>query len=81
MSSSVSEQCFTLAELAEAGVKRVSFGAALSRAALGGFLRAACEIKHRGTFRFVEDAVPFAEANDYMEARSDLRPEDIPCAY
>jgi 2-methylisocitrate lyase-like PEP mutase family enzyme len=75
------EQCFTLAELAEAGVKRVSFGAALSRAALGGILRAAREIKHRGTFRFVEDAVPFAEANDYMEARSDLRPGDSPCTY
>lgn len=57
---------FTVATLAEAGVKRISLGSALSRAALGGFLRAAREIKEHGTFRFIDEAVPFSEANSYM---------------
>jgi 2-methylisocitrate lyase-like PEP mutase family enzyme len=59
-------QNFTVAELAEAGVKRISLGSALSRAALGGFARAAREIKQHGTFRFVDGAMPFSEANSYM---------------
>ena len=51
----------SLAELAEIGVKRVSVGSALSRAALGAFLRAAREMKDHGTFTFADDAAPFAE--------------------
>ena len=42
----------SLAELAEIGVKRVSVGSALSRAALGAFLRAAREMREHGTFTF-----------------------------
>jgi 2-methylisocitrate lyase-like PEP mutase family enzyme len=53
-----------LPELAELGVKRVSLGSALSRAALGAFLRAAREIKEQGTFTFADEAAPFAEIND-----------------
>jgi 2-methylisocitrate lyase-like PEP mutase family enzyme len=60
-------QNFTVAELAEVGVKRVSLGSALSRAALGGFIRAAREIREHGTFGFVDGAMPFSEANDYMK--------------
>lgn len=52
---------FTLAELSELGVKRVSVGSALSRAALGAFLRAAREMKEQGTFTFADEAVPYAE--------------------
>jgi len=51
----------TLAELADMGVKRVSVGSALSRAALGAFLRAAREMRDHGTFGFAADAVPYAE--------------------
>ena len=47
----------SLAELAEIGVKRVSVGSALSRAALGAFLRAAREMREHGTFAFADDAV------------------------
>ncbi len=61
-------QKFTVAELAEAGVKRISLGSALARAALGDLVRAAREIKVQGTFGFVDEAVPFAVANDFMEA-------------
>jgi len=53
----------TLAELSAIGVKRVSVGSALSRAALGAFLRAAREMRNHGTFTFADDAVSFAELN------------------
>ncbi|MDQ6774397.1 MAG: isocitrate lyase/phosphoenolpyruvate mutase family protein [Candidatus Dormibacteraeota bacterium] len=57
---------FSVAELAAAGVRRISVGGALSRAALGAFIRAAREIKESGSFTFAADAVPHAEANRFM---------------
>lgn len=57
-------------QLAAAGVKRISVGSALARAALGGFLRAAQEINERGTFTFANDAVPFADINAMMSGKS-----------
>jgi len=57
---------FSVAELAALGVRRISVGSALSRAALGAFVRAAREIQEHGTFRFAEDALPYAEANDLV---------------
>jgi 2-methylisocitrate lyase-like PEP mutase family enzyme len=56
----------SVSELAEAGVKRVSVGSAFNRAALGGFLRAAREIKESGTVNFVKDCVPYAEFMSLM---------------
>jgi 2-methylisocitrate lyase-like PEP mutase family enzyme len=53
----------TLAELSEMGVKRVSVGSALARAALGGFLRASQEMREHGTFTFAENAVKYADLN------------------
>jgi len=53
----------TVGELAELGVRRISVGGALARAAWGGFLRAAREIAERGTFTGLAEAVPFAEIN------------------
>jgi 2-methylisocitrate lyase-like PEP mutase family enzyme len=58
---------FNLAELSELGVKRVSVGSALSRAALGAFLRAAREMKEHGTFSFADEAVPYAEVSAMFE--------------
>ena len=46
-----------LAELSEMGIKRISVGSALSRAALGALVRAAREMQTHGTFTFVDDAV------------------------
>jgi 2-methylisocitrate lyase-like PEP mutase family enzyme len=46
----------SVADLAALGVRRISLGSALSRAALGAFLRAAREIRDHGTFHFAEDA-------------------------
>ncbi|MGA7924787.1 MAG: isocitrate lyase/phosphoenolpyruvate mutase family protein [Candidatus Sulfotelmatobacter sp.] len=53
----------SVAELSAMGVKRISVGSALSRAAWGTFLRAAREMKERGTFAFSEDAVSYPEIN------------------
>ncbi len=56
-----------LAELSAMGVKRVSVGSALSRAALGAFLRAAKEMREHGTFTFATDAVNYRELNTMFE--------------
>lgn len=61
---------FGVAELADAGVKRISVGSALSRAALGAFVRAAQEMQEKGSFAFVEDAIGFADIEDFF-ARTD----------
>jgi 2-methylisocitrate lyase-like PEP mutase family enzyme len=51
----------SLADLSAIGVKRVSVGSALSRAALGAFLRAAREMREHGTFSFAEDAISYRD--------------------
>ena len=51
----------SLADLSSLGVKRISVGSALSRAALGAFLRAAKEMKDQGTFTFAEDSVSYRD--------------------
>lgn len=56
----------TVENLAAAGVRRISVGSALSRAALGAFLRAAREIHETGTFNFGADAASFAELNELI---------------
>jgi methylisocitrate lyase len=53
----------TVAELANAGVRRISVGGALARAAWTGFLEAAKEIAEQGTFAKLADAVPHADIN------------------
>lgn len=50
-----------LPELSAIGVRRISVGSALSRAAFGAFLRAAREMTENGTFSFADDAVPYPE--------------------
>ena len=57
-------RALSLADLSALGVRRVSVGSALSRAALGAFLRAAREMRDHGTFAFTDEAVSFSEIND-----------------
>jgi 2-methylisocitrate lyase-like PEP mutase family enzyme len=57
---------FSVEELAAIGVKRISVGGAFARAAFGGFLRAAREVKEHGTFNFAAEAVPSSEMASYM---------------
>jgi methylisocitrate lyase len=54
----------TAARLAALGVRRISVGGALARAAWTGFLDAAREIAEQGTFTRLARATPFAEIND-----------------
>jgi 2-methylisocitrate lyase-like PEP mutase family enzyme len=54
----------TVTELARLGVRRISVGGALARAAWTGFLQAAQEISDHGTFQGLAQAVPFAEINE-----------------
>ncbi len=59
----------TVENLAAAGVRRISVGSALNRAAYGAFLQAAREIQATGTFGFGDDAVPFAEISGFMAGK------------
>ena len=58
---SAADPSLTLAQLADAGVKRVSVGGALSRLALAAFLEGAREMKDRGGFTWVRKTVPSKE--------------------
>jgi 2-methylisocitrate lyase-like PEP mutase family enzyme len=60
---------YTISELASAGAKRISVGGSLARAAYGALLRAAHEMKERGTFTYAADAIPSAEMVRYMADR------------
>jgi 2-methylisocitrate lyase-like PEP mutase family enzyme len=53
-------------ELAAAGAKRFSVGGSLARAALGAFVRAAREMKEKGTFSYAAEAISHAEVSGYM---------------
>jgi 2-methylisocitrate lyase-like PEP mutase family enzyme len=53
----------TVAELGALGVRRISLGGALARAAYGAARRAARELAARGRFGFLQEAASFAEIN------------------
>src|SRR5262245_32275878 len=58
---SAADPALTAEQLAEAGVKRISVGGALSRLALAAFLDGAREMKEQGGFTWVRDTVPTRE--------------------
>jgi 2-methylisocitrate lyase-like PEP mutase family enzyme len=60
---------FTVDQLVQAGVQRISLGSSLARAALGEFIRAAEEIKNNGTFSFADTAISFGDVNRLMTRR------------
>ena len=57
----VGSDLFSVRQLADAGVRRISVGGALARTAWAGFLQAATEIAQLGTFGALAKATPFAE--------------------
>jgi 2-methylisocitrate lyase-like PEP mutase family enzyme len=57
---------FTVAELAAAGVRRISLSTSLYRAAMTGLLAAAHEVSERGTFSYVDDIVSGGELGKYL---------------
>jgi 2-methylisocitrate lyase-like PEP mutase family enzyme len=60
----------TVAELAGAGVRRISVGGALARTAWAGVLEAAGEIARHGTFAGLQRAVPFPEIEAMFAGRN-----------
>jgi 2-methylisocitrate lyase-like PEP mutase family enzyme len=54
---------FTTGRPRGAGVRRISLGGALARAAWTGFLDAAREISEHGTFTKLDGTVPYSEMN------------------
>jgi len=58
---------FSVAQLQDMGVKRISLGSALIRAAYGAFFRAAEEILDKGSFSFVADAKPYTALNQLFD--------------
>jgi 2-methylisocitrate lyase-like PEP mutase family enzyme len=59
----------TLTELSEIGVRRVSVGSALYRAALGAFVRASEEMRNAGSFSFVAEAISPADVTAVWNSR------------
>jgi 2-methylisocitrate lyase-like PEP mutase family enzyme len=57
---------FSVAELAAAGVRRISLATSLYRAAMTGFLDAAREVKDTGQFGFLDRCVTTPELNKLM---------------
>jgi 2-methylisocitrate lyase-like PEP mutase family enzyme len=55
---------FSLAMLEDLGVKRVSVGSSLIRAAYGAFWEAVEEIAQKGTFNYAGDAKPYKDLNE-----------------
>lgn len=58
----------TVADVAALGGRRISVGAALARAAWGGFMRAAKLIAETGSFKGFADAAPGVEINGAMKS-------------
>lgn len=54
-------QDFSIADLAELGVRRVSVGGTFARAAFGALKRAALELRDEGRFTFAKEAMPYPE--------------------
>ena len=55
---------YTVDELGAMGVKRISIGSSLARAAYDGFYRAAQEIKDKGSFRYAENIISYDFINE-----------------
>jgi len=54
----------TVSQLGDLGVRRISVGGALARAAWAGFIDSAKEIQESGSFSSFAEATPFGELND-----------------
>lgn len=58
---------FSMVELAEAGVKRISVGSAFFRVAYGAMVASAREIVEQGAFTQTQDGIGFAEIETYLK--------------
>jgi 2-methylisocitrate lyase-like PEP mutase family enzyme len=62
----------TVRDLAGLGVRRVSVGSSLARAAWTGFIRAAKLIAEEGSFAGLDGAVPYSELNEFFRGVAKL---------
>jgi 2-methylisocitrate lyase-like PEP mutase family enzyme len=62
----VKGKSFTVTALAQAGVRRISLGASLYRAAMGGLIGAGREVRDGGTFGYAEALMTTVEFNRFM---------------
>jgi 2-methylisocitrate lyase-like PEP mutase family enzyme len=58
---------FTVAELAAAGVRRISLATSLYRAAMTGLSSAAREVREHGTFGYIDQTMSTPDLNAFME--------------
>jgi 2-methylisocitrate lyase-like PEP mutase family enzyme len=63
----IAGKSFTVADLAAAGVKRVSLATSLYRFAMTAALEAAREVKDSGTFGYIDRSVPTADLNAFLK--------------
>jgi 2-methylisocitrate lyase-like PEP mutase family enzyme len=61
---------YSVQELSDVGVKRISVGGSFARAALGEMIRAAQEVKEQGTFSYSDKAISSNEITRMMSAVS-----------
>ena len=59
---------FSVTELEAAGVKRISLATSLYRAAMTGLFDAAVEINERGTFSYLDHALPSPKLAEFMQS-------------
>jgi 2-methylisocitrate lyase-like PEP mutase family enzyme len=59
---------FSVRELMDAGVRRISLAGSLYRAAMGAVLNAAREVRERGTFDYLQGALPTRDLKTMLES-------------
>jgi len=64
---SMADPSITAQQLADAGVKRISVGGALSRLALGAFIEGAREMAEKGSFTWVRRGIPSRELSSIFD--------------
>lgn len=62
----IPKRSFSVAELQEAGVRRISLATSLYRAAMSGLYQAAVEVKEKGTFEFLNELVSPKELGRFL---------------
>ena len=57
---------FTVAALADAGVKRISLATSLYKAAMTGLMNAAKEVREQGTFGYLDTSLATPDMNAFL---------------
>lgn len=57
---------WSIDELADAGVQRISVGGSFARVALGALIQAATEVREHGTFSYADQAASHSQVSDMM---------------